>query len=483
MQEAANLGADMVELRLDFLSSPPTHDQLKALLTDTPVEVIVTNRPRSEGGHFSGTESQRLEILRLAASFKPAYVDVEMSVPPCEAPQGRLIVSHHDFAGCGGDLEAIATDLAQTPGVVKKVVCTAGGPQDALRTLGLLRTAKKPTIALAMGEAGVLSRILAKKFGAFGTFASLRTGAESAPGQVTIEQMRDLYRWEAIGPETDVYGVIGCPVAHSLSPAIHNAAFAAAAMDAVYVPVLIQPGPDSFGRFMDELLARSWLDWRGLSVTLPHKQNALAYVGADRCDELARRIGAINTITIGSDGSLRGDNADYAAAIDSLCAAMGIERDGLAALPVAVLGAGGVARAIVAALTHYRADVAIYNRTVSRGEKLAEEFSSHAYPLAAATRTEAQILINCTSIGMHPDLDASPVQSIGSSVNVVFDTIYNPIETRLLKQAAAAGCTCVSGLEMFVNQAVAQFEIWTGRDAPRQVMRHIVTDHLSNGGD
>ncbi|MCK4602603.1 MAG: shikimate dehydrogenase, partial [Phycisphaerae bacterium] len=332
----------------------------------------------------------------------------------------------------------------------------------------------------AMGEAGLASRILAGKFGAFGTFASLAGGAESAPGQPTIEELKSLYRWDSLGPATVLYGVIGCPLAHSLSPAIHNAAFAAAGLDAVYVPLLIAPGADNFKRFMDAALSRPWLEMRGLSVTIPHKENALAYVGAENCDQLAQKIGAINTITIGPAGRLRGDNTDYAAAIDALCAAMEIVRGDLAGRAVAVLGAGGAGRAIVAALAHYGADVTIYNRTVSRGRQLAEEFSCRAAALAEAANLEAEIVVNCTSVGMYPQVDAAPLAAIPPSVRVVFDTVYNPIETQLLRKAARAGCKTVSGLDMFVNQAASQFETWTDSSAPREVMQKVVVDRLKH---
>jgi 3-dehydroquinate dehydratase/shikimate dehydrogenase len=329
-----------------------------------------------------------------------------------------------------------------------------------------------------MGEAGVLSRILAAKFAAFGTFASLSVGAESAPGQPTLAELTGLYRFRGIAEATAVFGVIGCPVAHSMSPAIHNAAFAATGLDAVYVPLLVQRGDASFRRFLDAVQARPWLGWRGLSVTIPHKQSALAYVGPARCDELAGRIGAVNTITIGSDGLLRGDNTDYGGALDALCGGMGIAREGLAGRRVAVLGAGGVARALVAALAHYRAEVTLYNRTVARAEKLADEFSCRAAGLDALHALNAEIVVNCTSVGMHPDVARSPLDSIPACVRVVFDTVYNPVDTLLLRQARATGCTCVSGLDMFVNQAVAQFETWTGKTAPREVMRDVVIRRL-----
>jgi 3-dehydroquinate dehydratase/shikimate dehydrogenase len=478
MFAAAAAGADTVECRLDYLRPFPDEQALRSLLSAPPIEVIVTCRPVRQGGHFEGDESQRLALLRRAAKSGATWVDVEDDVDLSTWPTGRVILSYHNFTGCPGDLEGIARRLDDSPAAVNKLVFAASGSEDALGAMEVLRICRKPTIALAMGESGTASRILARKFAAFGTFASLHHGAESAPGQLTLQEMRQLYRWDSQTPATAVYGVIGCPVAHSMSPAIHNAAFAAAGLDAVYVPLRVEPGEGNFRRFMDAMVARPWMHWGGLSVTIPHKENALAYIGPSNCEALARKIGAVNTIIFGPQGRLRGDNTDYAAALDALCRAMGIRREALAPKSVAVLGAGGVARAIVAGLRQYLAEVTIYNRTVSRAEALAAEFSCRAAGLDALAETSAEILINCTSVGMHPNVDDCPLQTVPSSVKVVFDTIYNPPRTRLLAQAEKT-CLTVSGLEMFVNQGVAQFELWTGHPAPTDVMRRVVLDKLA----
>lgn len=471
-------GADLFEFRLDHLLPTPTLAELRDLLTESPLPVIVTCRPARFGGHYEGPEEARLELLRAAAECPNVLVDVDAAAAPADFPYDKAILSVHDYSGNMPDLEGVADRFESSPAAVSKIAFVASGPQDALRALEILRRGRKPTISLAMGEAGIAGRILAKKFGAFATFASPRKGKESAPGQPTVDELKNLYRWDRIGPATAVYGVIGCPIGHSLSPAIHNAAFEAAGLDAVYVRLEVQPGADNFKRFMDALLERPWMDWRGLSVTLPHKENALNYVGADRCDELSVQIGAINTITI-AEGRLQGENTDYAAAIDSLCTEMLIQRRDLRGRGVAVIGAGGSARAILAALVHYGADVTVYNRTQDRAAQLAGEFHCRFSTLEQLPRTDAEILINCTPIGMHPHENDSPLEEIPSSVRVVFDVIYSPIETRLLRQARADGCQIVAGVDMFVRQACAQFEIWTGRPAPLDVMRQVTIKRLS----
>ncbi len=478
MRAAAHAGADMVECRLDYLDRCDGA-ALRALLKDPPLPVIVTYRPTRQGGRFAGREPDRLEVLSAAAKLGADYVDVEDDVPASQRPRRRVILSHHDFQRRPADLRGLFGRLAAAEPDVVKIAFAAAGPEDAVAACGLLRRAGRPAIALAMGEPGVMSRILARKFGAFGTFASLAPGAESAPGQLTIEKMKGLYRWDTISPGTKVYGVIGCPVGHSMSPAIHNPAFAAAGIDAVYLPLRIEPGAENFSRFLAAARDAPWLDLAGLSVTIPHKANALAAVGPANVDELSRRIGAINTIRIEPGAALAGWNTDYAAAIDALCRGMGIARADLAGRAVAVLGAGGAARALVAGLTHYRAEVTIYNRTVVRGERLAGEFGAAARGRDALTDLDAEVVVNCTSIGMHPNVGDTPLPAeVLPRVKVVFDTVYNPMETRLLREARAAGCRCVTGVDMFVNQAAAQFQTWTGRDPPRRLMRDVVIDQL-----
>ncbi len=477
--DALAAGADTIEIRLDFLRTPPSNNDLQRLLADCPVEIIVTYRPIRQGGRYDGDEAARLAALGKAIELGAAWVDIELDAPAEGRPAGSTILSHHNFERCPDDLDASVDELDGSDGHVNKIAFAAAGPEDGLRAMDAIRSCEKPTISLAMGEAGILSRVLARKLGAFGTFAALADDKIAAPGQPTLRQFKELYHWDQMDSQTACFGVIGCPVGHSMSPAIHNAAFAAAGINGVYLPLLIQPGADNFNRFMDALLARPWMDWRGLSVTIPHKENALAYVGGDNCDPLAVQIGAINTITINADGALAGDNTDYAAAIDALCDAMGIDREDLADRTVAVLGAGGASRAIVAALGHYGARTTIYNRTLSRAEALAEEFGAAAHPLDDLPALDAEIMINCTPIGMASHSDGSPMAEIPSGVAVVFDTIYNPIQTRLLEMAQAAGRRTVSGLEMFVNQAVAQFERWTETPAPRNVMRQAVLDQLS----
>ncbi|HWE95120.1 MAG TPA: type I 3-dehydroquinate dehydratase [Tepidisphaeraceae bacterium] len=499
---AAEAGAEMVELRVDELTG---HEQVRALIRECPLPCIVTCRPTWEGGQCDLPEGERMAVLEVAANVPATYIDVELkayrqfavlgevnaSVPRDHRP--GLIVSAHDFAGRPPRLNNLLAEMAESTADVHKIVWTARTLRDNLEAFEILRRAAKPTIALCMGEAGLISRVLAKKFGAFLTFASLRKERETAPGQVSIDEMKRLYRWDAIRRTTKVYGVVGSPVAHSMSPAIHNAAFDQAGYDGVYLPLLVNEGYESFKAFMESFLAFTPLDLSGLSITIPHKENALKYLREKNADidPLAIKIGAVNTIRIDRQSEsgapvLEGFNTDYGAILDSITSKLGIQRQGLAGKRVAVIGAGGTGRTAVAALAHYGATVVVYNRSRDRADALAAEFNGRSGKVVAAPLDKlcdscCEIYLNTTSVGMHPNVDASPLGERPPKLNaetLVFDTVYNPIKTKLLRQAEAAGAPTIGGIEMFVRQAVAQFESWTKLPAPTEVMRWVVETRL-----
>ncbi|MGE5610174.1 MAG: shikimate dehydrogenase [Bacillota bacterium] len=506
---AAEAGADMVELRLDYYAQPQSEEAsapdrlqpLKQLIAESTLPCILTCRPEYEGGYCVLSEEDRIQYLRSAADSAAAYVDLELQAARCigdvlATPRHNrpgLIVSTHDFRGRPDRLYNLIDELNSSPADIVKIVWTARTLRDNLEAFEILKTRQKPTIALCMGEAGLISRILARKFGAFLTFASPSTSTGTAPGQISVTEMKNLYRWDAIGAKTKVYGVVAQPVMHSMSPAIHNAAFEATDYDGVYLPLLVEASYESFKAFMETFVNLEGLDLSGLSVTIPHKQNALRYlqsIGAE-IEPLAQSIGAINTIVIdrseGSSPKLRGRNTDYAAILDSITAKLNITRQDLAKYRVAVLGAGGTGRTAVAALAHYGADVVVYNRTLEHAEELAREFNGRTGTVRAASmdqacRTDCSILINTTSVGMHPKVDQSPLGEKPPCLTrdlLVFDCVYNPMKTKLLAQAEGAGAQTISGVEMFVRQAVTQFEAWTSQPAPVAIMRQVIERRLS----
>jgi 3-dehydroquinate dehydratase / shikimate dehydrogenase len=489
---AVEAGADMVELRIDSFPDPV---EISSLLQMT--EFIVTCRPTWEGGDADIDDVERVRRLELATAFATPYVDIELEtirrVPNVRTLIPRsLIVSAHDFKGRPERLHNLIVQMNQSGGSVNKIVWMARSIRDSIEAFELLQSRQRPTIALCMGEAGLISRVLAKKFGAFLTFASLRDESATAPGQVTIGDMKRLYRWDALTGKTKVYGVVGSPIMHSMSPAIHNAAFESVGHDGVYLPMLVQSGYESFKAFMESFLAFAPLDLSGLSVTIPHKENALRYLkekGAE-VEPLAEQIGAVNTIIIerSADVKLQGINTDYAAILDTITSALDIERKDLAGKRVAVIGAGGTGRTAVAALAAQGATVIVYNRTKERANELAQEFDGKTGKVVAARLEKlcdscCEIFINTTSLGMHPNVDASAFGEREPKLTpetLVFDTVYNPMQTKLLKQAKAAGAKTVGGVEMFVRQAVRQFEAWTKQSAPAEIMRRVIQDRLRN---
>ncbi len=508
---AADGGADAVELRLDFLDEwdeAAVADLLHAA-ESFPGMVIATYRTASEGGHYDGDETTRISRLEFVG-LSPAvdYLDLEYEAwrasanirqkigLVCEVnadtdrSRHKLILSRHNFENTPFDVAPMIDVIGREPAHVAKIACKANHIVDALRMLDTLRAnaAVRPVIALSMGEPGSMTRILARKFDAFLTFASLDAARESAPGQISLADMKTLYRWDAIGAATALFGVIGCPVGHSMSPAMLNAGFAASGFDGVYLPFRVEPEYAAFAAFIDGVLVRPWLGLRGCSVTIPHKQNLLRYVErrGGYVEPLTRRIGAANTLCIdpgeredGTDARVSAYNTDYRGALDALLAGMGCAPDAIEGTSVAVLGAGGVSRAIVAGLRDLGCAVTIYNRTPEKAETLAAEFGAEARPFEDRAGHGARVVINCTSTGMWPQVDATPMPVEGlAGKPVVFDTVYNPVETRLLRESRACGCVVVDGLAMFVGQAAAQFERWTGRPAPVEVMREVVLRRL-----
>ncbi len=511
MLAAAAAGAEAIELRLDFLTHH-TEQALHIIFDNPPRPLIATCRSGAEAGRCRLSDKERAHVLAQTVALGARWVDFELAAMDSAAellaalqkyPDAELIVSFHDFSGRPENLAVILRRLEDSPGHINKIAFAATSAEDSFAALEILRASRKPAMALAMGEAGLASRVLARKFNAFGAFAALSADKQSAPGQPTLADLRGRYRWDSISQSTAVYGVAGCPIGHSMSPAIHNAAYAADDVDAVYLPLLVPPRRAAFDSFIDAILARPWLDIHGLSITVPHKENALARVGRANVDELARSIGAINTVVLtgNSNCPLRGSNTDCAAAMDSLAAAFDeskapssaakdphIRWQSLANRRVMVIGAGGVARAIVAGLAAVGAKITIYNRTLERAEELASEFSRGgkspllARPLSelAAAPLEADAIINCTPSGMYPNVDCSPLAEgvLPRCSAVVFDTIYNPIRTKLIRDAEAAGCRAVTGVDMFINQAAAQYEMWLRRPAPREVMRQALLKKL-----
>ncbi len=482
---AVQAGASSVELRVDLIGDERA---VAAFLQQArPVPCVLTIRAADEGGAWTGSDAERAALLGRLASYGQSIVDLEFAAwersPELRAQAmriagpgtpNRLMLSHHDFERTPADVEAVFARLDADAASYTKAAFAARDARDALRVMKALHGRRgQETIAIAMGEGGICSRVLAPKLGAFATFAAAKRGAESAPGQLTASELIEQYRWKEMHADTPVYGVIGWPVSHSRSPQIHNAAMRAADVDGVYVPLPIEPTYESLAEFLDAAASYEWLGFSGASVTIPHKEHALRWLRERgyAADAISERCGAVNTLARQADGTWCGLNTDGLGALGALEAACSSAGRSLAGANVTVLGAGGAARAIVAALVERNCCVTVKNRTADRARLLAEEMGCASVEWDARPGPTCDVLVNCTSVGMAPAAEQTPIDVDALTKDtIVFDTVYNPRETRLLREAAGRGCTTVSGVEMFIRQAIEQFKAWHGRRPAEQVM-------------
>ncbi|HUE72559.1 MAG TPA: shikimate dehydrogenase [Pirellulaceae bacterium] len=462
----AEQGVQLVELRLDFILTPVN---LKRLLGERPCPVVVTLRRQRDGGRWSKPEEERMMILRQAIAAGVEYVDLEEDIAGNIPRFGKTkrIISYHNFQETPENLPALHSKMAAMDADIVKIATMAHSPHDYLKLLRIMRYSRVPTIGICMGDIGTPSRILCAKFGSPFTYASFHAERMLAPGQLTWQQMKDVYHYEQITPETEIFGVIADPVAHSFSPLIHNAAFLHAKMNRVYVPFRVPR--EELPQFMHDCRE---LGVKGLSVTIPHKEEILHHV--HKIDEASQEVGASNTVVWKEDEPL-GFNTDYRAAmasIDRLLTGAGGESTSITGKTALVLGAGGVARPIVYGLKKRGADVVIANRTPERADDMATRFQCRSVAWSLRHTIKPDLLVNCTPVGMHPNMDESPFPAMYLRAGMfVFDTIYNPEQTLLIKEARENACETVTGVEMFVSQAAHQFRLFTGEEAPVEVMR------------
>lgn len=460
-------GAELVELRLDYIS---TRVNIQRLLKDRPCATVVTVRREQDGGKYTGSEETRMTMLREAIANGVEFIDLEDDVAGKIPRFGKTqrIISHHNFRNTPDNLRDLHNHMKSLDADIVKIATMANQPHDNLRMLEMVQESDSPTVGMCMGDIGISSRILGPKFGARFTYATFHHERALAPGQLSFDHMTNVYRHNSIGPDSTVYGVIADPVGHSLSPQIHNAEFGATETDAVYVPFRVPF--DTLGQFMEDAPR---LGIRGLSVTIPHKEAVAKFL--TKVDPAVKGIGAVNTVLFRNDDVL-GYNTDYKAAMDCLENALGgVVPPGtpspLQNKKVMVLGAGGVARAIMYGLQRRGAHATIASRTRSRAQFLADTFGGKCVEWSAR-HVPADILVNCTPVGMHPNVDESPFNKTSLKQNmIVFDTVYNPESTLLLKEARSHGCRIVTGVEMFIKQAQLQFFLFTGKEASEARMR------------
>jgi len=473
---AADAGAELVELRIDCLRRDP---DLKRILAHRHTPIVFTIRRSADGGLWRGNEEKRQQLLREAIASGVDYVDLEMDVAPKIRRFGKTkrIVSYHNLKGTPAEIQDIAEQCDEMDADVVKVATLAQSFSDAARVLELGTKAVVPTVAIAMGEVGFFTRVLGRKFGAPFTYAGFNPERTFAPGMPVFQNLRRDYHYEKIDAQTEVYAVVGDPIGHSLSPAIHNASFRHLGLNKVLVPLLMPAGG-----LETSLKAISWLDLKGFSVTIPHKEAIVPLLASK--DGAVEKTQSCNTVVI-KDGKRIGYNTDYRAAMITLEEALGghSENDESSPLldkPVLILGAGGVARAIAFGLARRGANLTITNRHEERATQLAEEVRCRTVNWSQRASTLADILINCTPVGMHPNVDDTPVPpgAFSREGMLAFDTVYHPENTMFLKLARERGAKTVTGVDMFVHQAAAQFQLYTGQDAPTDVMRDVIRRKL-----
>ncbi len=472
-QHLADNGAKLVELRLDYIGRAVN---IGRLINNRPTPVLIAVRRREDGGRWMGTEADRQMLLRSAIVSGVEYVDLEADIAGQIPRYGttKRVVSFHDFNGTPENLEELHAAMAAEDADIVKIATMATTFSDNVRMLELVQNATVPTIGICMGEIGMMTRILASRVGSPFTYATYSTDRKMAPGQLNYKQMHDLYRFDEIDEQTELFGVVADPVAHSHSPLIHNRAMQHAGVNARYLPFRVPP--DDLNAF---IAACPQIGIHGISITIPHKERALDY--CTQAEASATGIGAINTLIFDQNDRL-GYNTDYRAAMDCINAAYSksdaaVSHQGRRAL---ILGAGGVSRAIAWGLKQRGAEVTIASRSYDRAAAMAHELGTRVVTWDHRHAQNPQLLINGTPVGMHPNVDEAPYDKAAiNNFMVVFDTVYNPENTLLIKHAREMKAKVITGVDMFVRQAAYQFKLFTGREAPTQLMRDAIKEATS----
>ena len=461
------------EIRLDWLKDDTERRAfLKWLTAHHPrrAQLIATCRRRVGGGEFVGDANEELYWLMQAREAGCTWCDLEVetlrelpgkSVHGYAVP-GKILLSMHDFRRTPAFPKKLTVPSKGGAKAIK-VAAMARSVSDSARILKLARSSRD-VVAVAMGEIGLPARVLALREGSALAYAPV--AAATAPGQIPLRDLKGLYRAHELTRVTRVYGVIGNPVGHSLSPLLHNTGYIAAGKDAVYLPFLVE-------NLKDFLKAVPDFGVRGFSVTLPHKEKIFAHL--DGVEPLAEKIGAVNTVTVGKDGTLYGTNTDYVGVLRALERKMKLRGS-----RVAIYGAGGSARAAAFALAQAGADVFICARRPEAARKLSESVGGEPIVRSDLRGLEFDAIVNATPIGMYPDEKVSPLAKGELNCSLVMDLIYRPIRTKLLRLAASRKIACVSGAEMFLAQGFAQWEHWMGSKAPESIMRNAVLRALKN---
>lgn len=480
LEEAVKRGAKFIELRLDYLTRAVDY---KRLLPHKKCPWMATFRRGADGGRYNGDEEQRLIVIRQAiVSGAFEWIDLETDIADVVRRFGpvKRVISYHNTAETPADLEEIYDRMLKQDGDVYKLAVRVQTPQDVERILALQRTAPKPTVCFGMGDLGQPTRFIALKYGAPWIYCGFNKDREVAPGLPSLSDFRTTYPVRSIRAETKIFGVIGDPVAHSHSPVLHNHMLRRHKVDALYLPFRVPKG-----ELEAWVKAYSSVPVSGYSVTIPHKEAALEL--AKEAEPNAQQTGAANTLFRRTDGAFFASNTDFTAVVEALKAHLDSRAEVGEPVPplnqlfVLVLGAGGVARAVAHALHREHSHLYIASRTQERTEKLADEVKCKVTDWQARHSVNpCDVVVNCTPVGMHPNVDETPLHHGFLTPGLtVFDTVYNPENTLLVQEAKARGCYVLTGVELFVRQAARQFETFTGIDPDVDEMRELLRKAMS----
>ena len=472
-RQEAESGETFLEFRLDHLALPESG--IKAIREFLKFHagciVLATCRRHQNHGKFNGSVEEQLRILELAVGAGARAIDIEIETAEAAAERlsafrGRaeIIISYHNFETTP-QLDAVVKRMTRFPADAYKIVTTARKPSDNARVLALARSyPRTPLVVLAIGELGFPTRVLSPALGGLYTYAAPLATQGTASGQVSARLLRHLYRIERISKMAKVYGVIADPIRHSISPAVHNRGFQARRIDAVYLPFLVSPL-----QLRDFFTLAQKVPITGFSVTIPHKQRVIRYL--DAVDPLARRIGAVNTVWRKA-GKWRGANTDAEAVIVPLSRHVRPSK-----ASVLIVGNGGAARGAACALIDAGAKVAIVGRNPDRVRALSRLCGAEPLLREQVEGRQFDALVHATPLGMYPHVNECFFNG-KIPAGIVFDMVYNPLETCLIRRAREQNKAVVPGIEMFVEQAVRQFEIWTCETAPRSVMEKAALEAL-----
>lgn len=455
--------ADVIEVRFDCLTSDqidPTFAMIDALQISR--QLIATFRPVAQGGRKDVSLGERKEFWQKTHE-RCFAADVEEDVFPFAASWKRRIASFHDFDGGSVNLNGVFEALSNTDADVIKMAVTVDDISDSIPVWNLRERAKdgKKIVPIAMGEAGKWTRILGLAHGAFLTYASLDDGDKTAPGQISARDLIETYRIKELDLETTVYGVIGDPVSESLSPYMHNGAFAEQKVNAVFIPLQVRDLNEFICRMVKRETREVELNFNGFSVTMPHKQAIIKHL--DSIDAAAENIGAVNTVKIEND-KLIGYNTDAYGFITPLKELYG----DLKGANVFVFGAGGAARACAFGLKQEGGEVTIVARNKSKADQVANELGVRSGQLDAYYDPTADIVVNATPLGMKGELENDCLFTAEQleGVKFIYDLVTRADDTPLIREAKKANIPAIGGIEMLLHQGAKQFEIWTGQTAP-----------------